>query len=86
MTTAKELMNANVPYVFWLDKTQKSDGLYRVCFVFKDEPGFFPTGGGDIEPWWWDEQTCIAKNKKLGYDEEQAFEIVSSGMFSRKRA
>lgn len=56
---------------------------YRVCVVTEDELGYQPTGGGDVEPWFWDHATCIAMNeKRFGVSTEEAEKIVVSSMFS----
>jgi hypothetical protein len=54
---------------------------FRVCIVFENEPGYLPTGGGDVEPWYWDQRTCDAQNKKRGFNKRAARQIVSSSMF-----
>lgn len=91
MSRAQQLMNEGRPYCFWLHQAGESQEnpagpdaprLYRVSLVFQDETGHFPTGGGDVEPWFWDEATCKRMNQeRLGLDEEAAFKIVASSMF-----
>ena len=57
--------------------------LYRVSIVIENVPGYFPTGGNDTEPWYWDEKTCIQQNLKLGFNEDSLTEIITSSMFPK---
>jgi hypothetical protein len=73
-------------WVYWLDETKPEpgrDGSFAVSIVFENVSGHYPTGGGDRAPWYWDRETCNAKNQQRGFTEEQAFEIVSSSMFAK---
>lgn len=74
----------NKRWVYYLD-TQSQKNLHRVCIVIENEPGYFPTGGNDTEPWYWDEETCIQQNLKLGFDKDAAREIITSSMFPKKK-
>lgn len=67
---------------------------WRPSIVFENEPGHYPNGGGDVEPWYWGryrsdyqlaQDTCREKNKHMGVDEDEALHIVASSMsVSRK--
>ena len=59
--------------------------VYRVSLVFENEPGHFPTGGGDVAPWFWDEATCERMNQeRWGLTDVEALEIVLSSMAAGK--
>lgn len=62
------------------NKTPGEPRGYRVSIVVENEPGHYPTGGGDKSPWYWDEETCRLQNEKLGFDEHAAWEIVASSI------
>lgn len=85
MTRATDLMEHN-RWVYWLDE-MAADSLcldeprFRVSIVVENEDGHFPTGGGDVAPWYWDAQTCRVKNAALGYSEEEVHQIIASSMF-----
>lgn len=87
--TLDELLDTK-RYVFWLDKTkpeQEGSDRYRVSIVFEDEPGHWPTGddnpldGLGVLPWYWDEETCYARNVDRGYSRQDIDAIVVSSMF-----
>lgn len=85
--TSAQLLDANVPYCFWLDLADPDpdcSGRFRVAFVFKDVPGYRPSGGGDVQPWYWDEETCRERNKRLGLTEQDVWEITTSSMFPKR--
>jgi hypothetical protein len=86
MSSLTELMRTK-RWCYFLNKTKPSearDGTFMVSVVVEGEAGHFPTGGGDKDPlkapWYWDEKTCEAENQKLGYDEMEAWKIVTSSM------
>ncbi|KKN88402.1 hypothetical protein LCGC14_0249650 [marine sediment metagenome] len=70
---------------YWLQELEPSSShpdRYRVCVVTEGEPGYHKTGGGDVEPWYWNQATCDAKNKSFfGLSKEDAMRIVGSSMF-----
>lgn len=71
-------------WVYWLDQScpeERGSKRFRVSIVFENEPGHYPMGGGDILPWFWDKETCKARNEKLGHNEETVMKIVMSSMF-----
>lgn len=81
-----ELMDTH-RWCYWLDEMQPDDSTerFRVSIVVENEPGHFPTGGGDVVPWYWDKATCRAKNTDLGLTPEDVDRIVASSMFSAGR-
>ena len=79
-------------WVYWLDLTKpdpdNKEGetrCYRVSIVVENDPGHYPTGGEDKLPWYWDEDTCKEKNKELGFNPLEAYDIVSSSMAAQHR-
>jgi hypothetical protein len=87
MRTIEELLDVDGPrHCFWLDENECESAAhpdwFRVCFVFEGEPGYRPTGGGDIAPWYWHRETCRAKNAGLGLSESDVTAIVCSSMFA----
>ena len=87
--TNSELLAANVPYCYWLDLNEPDpdcDGRFRVAVIFQDVPGYRPTGGDDVLPWYWNEETCRQRNERLGLTEKDVSGIVASSMFPRKGA
>ncbi len=87
MSQVTDLME-NHRWVYWLDETATErlcldEPRFRVSVVVEGVQGYFPTGGGDVVPWYWDEQTCRAKNAALGYSREEELKIVGSSMFAQ---
>lgn len=83
MSRVTDLIENN-RWVYWVDplSPQPSDEStpprYRVSIVVENESGHFPTGGDDVAPWYWDYETCRAKNAALGYSREEEFKIIGS--------
>jgi hypothetical protein len=77
-------------WCYWINETKPGTdkGTFEVGVVVEDEPGYYPTGGGEKDPlkapWYWDRETCKRANAERGITEERAFEIVSSSMFAHK--
>ncbi len=86
MSRVTDLME-NHRWVYWLDEMAAEslcmdEPRFQVSIVVEGESGHFPTGGGDTAPWYWDEETCNAKNAALGYSREEVLTIVGSSMFA----
>ena len=47
------------------NKTTGEPRGYRVSIVVENEPGHYPTGGGDKSPWYWDEGHAGYKTRNL---------------------
>jgi hypothetical protein len=76
-------------YCFYLDETEPDPtdrNRFRVSVVRENEPGHYPTGGGDKAPWYWDKATCREQNAKLGLTEDDEFKIVVSSMFPKSHS
>lgn len=91
---AQDLMREGRTFCFFvsIDCYDKERG-FRPSIVFENEPGHYPNGGGDVEPWWWGhdykgaQEICRKKNLEMGVDEDEVNHIVASSMFqSRKGA
>lgn len=85
MPHVTELMETH-RWVYWLDEAATEDlcmdkPRYRVSIVVEGESGHFPTGGGDVAPWFWNKKTCRVKNAARGYSREEESKIVASSMF-----
>lgn len=85
MKSVSELINTR-RYCYWLD-THNPDPdnpkQFRVSFVFEGESGHYPTGNSEnlSTPWYWSEDVCAARNARLGLDEMDVCDIISSSMF-----
>jgi len=84
--TIDELLDTT-QYCYWLDESEPArdnPDRFRVCLVFEGEPGYRPTGGGDVEPWYWNRATCAYMNEtKRGLTPDEVDRIVASSMFAR---
>jgi len=85
MKAIDELLNDGTRYCFWLNPAQPSKSnpdRFRVALVFEGERGYRPTGGGDVEPWYWDSETCAEQNaKRLDLTAGDVETILCSSMF-----
>lgn len=90
MSRFRELMDSGRRHAYWLNKSEPmEDGGYLVCVVFEDEPGCFPTGGGEKDPlkapWYWTDEVCDQANFELGLTRLMAADIVCSSMSEGRR-
>ncbi len=76
-------------YCFLVTETMYVEGKgYRPSIVIEGEPGHYPNGGGDVEPWYWghDIETargcCDKKNAAMGLAREDVDRIIASSMRS----
>ena len=80
-----ELKTGHYMYYIPADAYVKGKG-YRVSIVAEDQPGHYPTGGNDTEPWFWGydldeaQQACRTKNAELGLSETDQDRILASSM------
>lgn len=67
-------------WVYWLNRVEP-DGSgchFRVCVVVENEGGYFPTGGPDGLPWYWDDEYCEEMNRRRGYDPAMVVSFIAS--------
>ena len=87
MTHITRLLSEGRRYCFViLPEVRDSRRGFRPCIVFENEPGYYPNGGGDVEPWYWGKDLAIAEqcaryqNAKLGLSDADVNKIVGSSM------
>lgn len=85
MKTIDELLDTK-RYCYWLIENEPSEtdpNRFRVAFVFEGESDYYPSGGSDVAPWYWDEKTCKAMNRdKLALSPKDVAKIITSSMFA----
>ena len=83
--TVDELLDTK-RHCYWLIEDEPSEtdpNQFRVAFVFESESGYYPSGGGDVAPWYWDKETCTAANRgRLDLSQKDVDAIVASSMFA----
>jgi len=84
-----ELSDGN--YCYYIPSSGYEQGKgWRPSIVIEGQPGHYPNGGGDVEPWYWGhdyETACkIAadRNAKMGLSEKDVDRIVASSMGTPK--
>jgi hypothetical protein len=92
MKTIDQLLNDGTRYCYYLNESEpepnwESFGYdfptrFRVSLVFEGESGHYPTGGGDVEPWYWDRNTCRVRNERHGLNDSDVAEIIAGSMFA----
>lgn len=74
-------------YMYWLDEgSLDPERGYRPSVVVENVAGHFPSGGGDVEPWYWGFDLELAKkiarerNARMGLSIEDEARIMGSSM------
>lgn len=81
MNQFQDLYNSDRRRCFSLKFSEpgSSPDTYRVVMVFEGVSGYFHTGGGNVEPWYWDQAVCDDQNKRrFNLSPQQAQEIINS--------
>jgi len=82
-------------FCYFVDELDHLKGQgFRVSVVIENEPGRFPTGGGETAPWYWGGDSIAearaiaeAENTHLGLTMKDVITIINSSMFPKgKRA
>jgi hypothetical protein len=76
-----------------VEESRDTDGGYIPCVAVENEQGYSPMSGNGphAAPWNWGKdrklanQICEKKNQELGLSIKDAFKIVCSSMFPKKR-
>lgn len=72
-------------YCFYVDETMHVEGKgFRPSIIIEGKPGHYPSGGGDVEPWYWgheiEKARAIAweRNQRLGLTSDDVQRILAS--------
>lgn len=87
MKTIDQLLNDGTRYCYYLNASEPSlshPDRFRVSMVFEGESGHYPTGGGDVEPWYWDRNTCRVRNERHDLNDSDVAEIIAGSMFPNR--